>query len=43
MAAMLGVGVGVLQTSHARTDRMAAAYVQTIDPLQMSMPAAPQP
>ena len=36
MAAMLGVGVGVLQTARARTDRMAAAYVQTIDPLQMT-------
>jgi hypothetical protein len=41
MAAMLGVGAGVLQTSHARNDRMAAAYVRTIDPLQMVAP--PQP
>lgn len=38
LAATLGVGVGYLQTSRARTDRMAAAYVQTIDPLQMAPP-----
>lgn len=36
LAASLGVGVGYLQTSRARTDRMAAAYVQSIDPLQMN-------
>lgn len=36
LAATLGAGVGYLQTSHQQTDRMAAAYVQTIDPLQMA-------
>jgi hypothetical protein len=41
LAATLGAGVGYLQTSHQRTDRMAAAYVQTIDPLQMTTPHQP--
>jgi hypothetical protein len=36
LAATLGVGFGYLQTARTRTDRMAAAYVQTIDPLQMT-------
>ncbi len=39
LAATLGAGVGYLQTSLTRTDRMAAAYVQSIDPLQMTSPA----
>ena len=41
LAALAGAGAGLLQTAHARTDRMAAAYVRTIDPLQMT--AGPQP
>ncbi len=41
LAATLGAGVGILQTSRQQTDRMAAAYVQTIDPLQMSATRQP--
>ncbi len=41
LAATLGAGVGYLQTSLTRTDRMAAAYVQSIDPLQMTSPSHP--
>jgi hypothetical protein len=41
LAATLGAGAGYLQTSHTRTDRMAAAYVQGIDPLQMTVPHQP--
>jgi hypothetical protein len=41
LAVTLGAGVGYLQTSLTRTDRMAAAYVQTIDPLQMTAPHQP--
>jgi hypothetical protein len=37
LAAVAGVGVGSLQASHSVNDRMAAAYVRTIDPLQMKM------
>ncbi len=38
LAATLGAGVGYLQTSQTRTNRMADAYLQTIDPLQMTAP-----
>ena len=41
LAATLGAGVGYLQTSLTQTDRMASAYVQTIDPLQMTAPHQP--
>lgn len=34
-AAFVGAGAGYLQTSLTRTERMADAYVKTIDPLQM--------
>ena len=36
LAASLGAGAGYLQGSRMRTDHMAAAYVQSIDPLQMT-------
>jgi hypothetical protein len=36
IAAAAGARVGALQTSHFLNDRMAAAYVRTIDPLQMA-------
>jgi hypothetical protein len=42
LAAVAGVGVGSLQTTRAVNDRMASAYVRTIDPLQMTMNQAPQ-
>lgn len=35
IAAAAGVSVGARQTSRSVNDRMAAAYVRTIDPLQM--------
>jgi hypothetical protein len=35
-AVVLGAGAGVIHTNLTRNDRMAAAYVQTIDPLQMT-------
>jgi hypothetical protein len=35
-AAVVGAGAGILHTSLAANDRMAAAYVQSIDPLQMT-------
>ena len=35
-AALLGAGAGALHTSLTENDRIAAAYVQTIDPLQMT-------
>jgi len=38
LAAITGAGIGSLQTSRTVNDRMAAAYVRSIDPLQMSMP-----
>jgi hypothetical protein len=36
LAAAAGVGAGTLHTARTENDRMAAAYVQTIDPLQMT-------
>jgi hypothetical protein len=36
IAAAAGARVGALQRSHSLNDRMAAAYVRTIDPLQMA-------
>ena len=42
LAAIAGAGVGSLRTSRVRNERMAAAYVRTIDPLQMPM-APPSP
>ena len=42
LAAVAGAGVGSLQTSRAVNDRMAAAYVRTIDPLQMTMDQRPR-
>lgn len=36
VAALLGTGAGALHTSLTKNDRFAAAYVQTIDPLQMT-------
>jgi hypothetical protein len=36
VAAAAGARVGALQMSHSLNDRMAAAYVRTIDPLQMA-------
>ena len=42
LAAVAGAGVGSLQTSRAVNDRMAAAYVRTIDPLQMAMDKGPR-
>jgi hypothetical protein len=41
IAAAAGASVGALQTSHSRNDRMAAAYVRTIDPLQMTVDRHP--
>jgi len=35
LAATVGAGAGYLQTVRGRNDRMAAAYVQAIDPVQM--------
>jgi hypothetical protein len=35
-AAVLGAGAGVLHTTLLENNRMATAYVQTIDPLQMT-------
>ncbi|MDD2764345.1 MAG: hypothetical protein PHE83_10265 [Opitutaceae bacterium] len=35
-AAVAGIGAGTLRTTLTENDRMAAAYVQTIDPLQMA-------
>ena len=35
-AAVLGAGAGYMHTSVTKTDRMAEAYIQTIDPLQMT-------
>ena len=32
----LGAGAGVVHTNLTANDRMAAAYVHTIDPLQMT-------
>lgn len=40
LAASLGAGLGYLQASRAYTDRMAAAYVHTIDPMQQVAPPA---
>ena len=42
LALLLGVGSAMLEVRHKHADRMAAAYVRTVDPLQMSMPA-PRP
>ena len=36
LAAAAGVGAGSLHTALTENDRMAAAYVRTIDPLQMT-------
>lgn len=36
LAALVGVGAGTLHSAHRDNDRMAAAYVRTIDPLQMT-------
>jgi hypothetical protein len=36
LAATVGAGAGYLQTVRGRNDRMAAAYVQAIDPVQMT-------
>ena len=36
LAALVGVGAGTLHSSLRENDRMAAAYVRTIDPLQMT-------
>jgi hypothetical protein len=36
LAVLAGVGVGTLQGSLQENDRMATAYVQAIDPLQMT-------
>jgi hypothetical protein len=41
IAAAAGASVGALQTSNSRNDRMAAAYVRTIDPLQMTADRQP--
>jgi hypothetical protein len=41
LAATLGAGAGYLQTARTQADRMAAAYVQAIDPLQMTAPHQP--
>ena len=35
-AALLGASAGALHTSLTKNDRIAAAYAQTIDPLQMT-------
>ena len=35
-AVAVGAGAGAIQGHQARDDRMAAAYVRTIDPLQMA-------
>jgi len=35
-AVIAGAGAGVLHTRLAENDRMATAYIQTIDPLQMA-------
>jgi hypothetical protein len=42
LAAIAGAGAGSLQASRAVNDRMAAAYVRTIDPLQMAVDHKPQ-
>jgi hypothetical protein len=41
IAAVAGAGVGALKTSHSLNDRMTAAYVRTIDPLQMAADRQP--
>jgi hypothetical protein len=41
IAAATGARVAALQTSRSRNDRMAAAYVRTIDPLQMTVDGHP--
>ena len=43
LAAFLGAGAGYLQSTRTRADRMAAAYVRTIDPLQMAGSSDPKP
>ncbi len=35
LAVVLGVGSAMLEVRQKHTDRMAAAYVRTVDPLQM--------
>lgn len=42
VALLLGVGSGIFEARQKHADRMAAAYVRTVDPLQMTMPA-PRP
>ena len=39
LALLLGVSAAMVQTRQKQADRMAAAYVRTVDPLQMTMPA----
>ena len=41
LAATVGVGAGLVHTNHLRNERMAAAYVRSIDPLQMIAPPNP--
>jgi hypothetical protein len=41
VAAAAGVSIGALRTNHSLNDRMAAAYVRTIDPLQMTVDRHP--
>jgi len=42
LALLLGIGSAVREVRQKHADRMAAAYVRTVDPLQMTMPA-PRP
>lgn len=42
LAAFLGAGAGRLHTSLTRTNRMASAYLKTIDPLQMAVDSGPK-
>lgn len=41
LAASVGAGLGYVQGHHTYNDRMAAAYVKTIDPMQMSAARTP--
>ncbi len=36
LAVVLGVGTALRESRQQHTDRMAAAYVRTVDPLQMT-------
>lgn len=43
LAAFLGAGAGYLQSARTRTDRMAAAYIKTVDPFQMTASSGSEP